>query len=188
MDIPVTIVIPAAGLGTRMKSKQAKVLHRAGGSTLIEHVVNTALELTAPERIFVVVGHQADQVQATVQDRRVRFVHQTEQKGTGHAVMVCREAVAKTEGLLVVLYGDIPLLSAATLRRLIEQQRQKRAAVTVIIVTPAETFPLWWNRRLPRRNSSPSAKSTPASTALTPVCSGSTSRRSSRTIRRESTI
>ena len=59
METPVTVVILAAGLGTRMKSRKAKVLHRAGGKTLVEHVVDTALELAPPERIFVVVGHQA---------------------------------------------------------------------------------------------------------------------------------
>jgi len=72
MDIPVNVLILAAGLGTRMKSKLAKVLHRAGGRTLIEHVVETASSLTAPERIFVVVGHQAEQVKETVAARGVR--------------------------------------------------------------------------------------------------------------------
>jgi len=66
MSAPVTIVILAAGLGTRMKSRRAKVLHRAGGKTLIGHVVDTALELAPPERIFVVVGHQADEVRRAI--------------------------------------------------------------------------------------------------------------------------
>ena len=62
-----TVVILAAGLGTRMKSRKAKVLHRAGGKTLVEHVVDTALELTTPDRIFVVVGHQAEEVKRRLQ-------------------------------------------------------------------------------------------------------------------------
>ena len=66
MRIPLTIVILAAGLGTRMKSRKAKVLHRAGGKALIEHVVETALKLAPPERIFVVVGHQAEEVRKAV--------------------------------------------------------------------------------------------------------------------------
>ena len=84
-ELPLTVVILAAGLGTRMKSRHAKVLHRPGGSTLIEHTVETALELAPPERIFVVVGHQADEVREAVAARASGFIEQTEQKGTGHA-------------------------------------------------------------------------------------------------------
>src|SRR5262249_46611576 len=116
MDVPITIVILAAGLGTRMKSATAKVLHRAGGLTLIEHVVQTAEALTSPDRIFVVVGHQADRVQEVLEPHGVRFIPQTEQKGTGHALMVGREDLASLSGLLVILYGDCPLISAGTLR------------------------------------------------------------------------
>src|SRR5437016_1254530 len=98
MQTPVTIVILAAGLGTRMKSRKAKVLHRAGGRTLVEHVVATALELTPPERIFVVVGHQAEEVERTVKaapiGSGVRLIQQKDQLGTGHAVMVGRDALA----------------------------------------------------------------------------------------------
>ena len=88
MHKPVTIVILAAGLGTRMKSRQAKVLHQAGGKTLLQHVVDTALELAPPERIFVVVGHQAEEVRQSVAAPGIGFIEQTEQKGTGHAVMI----------------------------------------------------------------------------------------------------
>ena len=83
MQKPVTIVILAAGLGTRMKSRQAKVLHRAGGKTLVEHVVDTALELAPAERIFVVVGHQAEEVRQSVATPGIGFIEQNEQKGTG---------------------------------------------------------------------------------------------------------
>jgi len=132
MDNPLTVVILAAGLGTRMKSRKAKVLHRAGGLALIEHVVATASELADPENILVVTGHQAEQVEALLAGAGVRFVRQEEQKGTGHAVMVCREAAEEACGLLLVLYGDCPLLAAATLRRLVEAQRASGAAATVI--------------------------------------------------------
>ena len=118
MNTPLTVVILAAGLGTRMKSRHAKVLHRAGGRTLVEHVVDTALELTAPERLFVVVGHQAEEVRRAVRVPGVGFIEQKEQKGTGHAVMVGREALAGLGGDLMILYGDCPLLRAETLRRL----------------------------------------------------------------------
>jgi bifunctional UDP-N-acetylglucosamine pyrophosphorylase/glucosamine-1-phosphate N-acetyltransferase len=126
------VVILAAGLGTRMKSKRAKVLHRAGGLSLIEHVVNAALAITPPDRITVVVGHQADEVIATLEPAGVRFVKQTEQKGTGHAVMACRRELEGASDLVAVVYGDCPLLSSKTLDRLMEAQTRSDAAVTLI--------------------------------------------------------
>ena len=115
---PVTVVILAAGLGTRMKSRKAKVLHRAGGKALVQHVVDTALALAPAERIFVVVGHQAEEVRKAVTTPGVRFIEQAEQKGTGHAVMVGREALEPMGGYLMILYGDSPLLRSETLGRL----------------------------------------------------------------------
>ena len=91
MNPRISVVILAAGEGTRMKSKRAKVLHRAGGLPLVEHVLNTAARLTAEENIVVVVGHQADEVKAALAHRQVRFALQKEQRGTGHAVMACRD-------------------------------------------------------------------------------------------------
>jgi len=128
MHKPVTIVILAAGLGTRMKSRQAKVLHKAGGKTLLQHVIDTALELAPPERIFAVVGHQADQVRQSVAGAGIGFIQQTEQKGTGHAVMIGRDSMAHLDGYLMVLYGDCPLLRTSTLRRLIAQETEGSAA------------------------------------------------------------
>src|SRR5215470_6622171 len=122
MQSNVTVVILAAGLGTRMKSRKAKVLHRAGGKTLIQHVVDTALALAPPERVFVVVGHQAAEVQKAVATPGVGFIEQKEQKGTGHAVLIGRDALAGLDGYLMILYGDSPLLRAETLRRLIAQE------------------------------------------------------------------
>ncbi len=133
-----TIVILAAGLGTRMKSKKAKVLHQAGGMMLIEHVVGTASSVAPPDRIFVVVGRQAEQVQAAIADRGVRFVVQPEQLGTGDALRVCRECVAPLGGDVAVLYGDCPLLSEETVRRLIAAQRGSNGAATVITTELAD--------------------------------------------------
>ena len=132
MKSPVNVVILAAGLGTRMKSKRAKVLHRAGGLTLIEHVVNAAKVITSPEHITVVVGCQADRVKAEISSSGVQFVEQKEQKGTGHALKICRDALASQSGLVVVTYGDGPLLSPATLEQLIKQQAGSDAAATLI--------------------------------------------------------
>ena len=122
MQPNVTVVILAAGLGTRMKSRKAKVLHRAGGKTLLQHVVDTALSLAPAERIFVVVGHQADEVRRSVTTPGVGFIEQTEQKGTGHAVLIGRDALSGLDGYLMVLYGDSPLLRVETLQQLIAQE------------------------------------------------------------------
>jgi bifunctional UDP-N-acetylglucosamine pyrophosphorylase / glucosamine-1-phosphate N-acetyltransferase len=128
MKKPVTIVILAAGLGTRMKSRQAKVLHRAGGKTLLQHVIDTARELAPPERIFAVVGHQADRVREAVAPSGIGFIEQKEQKGTGHAMLMSRDAMSHLDGYLMILYGDSPLLQTATLARLIAQETQGTAA------------------------------------------------------------
>lgn len=127
-----TVVILAAGLGTRMRSKQAKVLHRAGGRALVEHVVRSAGAVAKPERIFVVTGHQAEAVEQTLAPTGVGFVRQTEQKGTGHALAQCSGKAAGLDGLLMVLVGDAPLLTAETLVRLRDQQAASGAAGTLI--------------------------------------------------------
>ena len=138
MQTPVTVVILAAGLGTRMKSRKAKVLHRAGGKSLVQHVVDTALTFTPPERIFVVVGHQAEEVRRAVTTPGIGFIEQGEQKGTGHAVMVGRAQLAGLGGYLMVLYGDCPLLRAETLRQLIANQTAGSAAATLLTADMAD--------------------------------------------------
>jgi len=127
----ITIVVLAAGLGTRMKSRKAKVLHQAGGLTLIEHVAAAAAAVAPPERIAVVVGHQAELVEAAVAGRGVRFALQRDQRGTGHAVVACRELLEPMGGDVVILLGDCPLLSPATIESL-AAQRGSSAAATVI--------------------------------------------------------
>ena len=128
----VTIVILAAGLGTRMVSRKAKVLHQAGGLTLIEHVVKAAMELTSPERVVVVVGHQAECVQQTLEGSGVRFVLQREQKGTGHALAQCASLISESGGQVIVAYGDCPMLKAETLQRLRMHHASANAAATLI--------------------------------------------------------
>jgi bifunctional UDP-N-acetylglucosamine pyrophosphorylase/glucosamine-1-phosphate N-acetyltransferase len=138
MQTPVTVVILAAGLGTRMKSRKAKVLHRAGGKTLVEHVVDTALTFTPAERIFIVVGHQADEVRRAIATPGIGFIEQREQKGTGHAVMVGREQLAALDGYLMVLYGDCPLLRPETLERLIAMEAAATSAATLLTAQMAD--------------------------------------------------
>ncbi len=132
MQPDVSVVILAAGLGTRMKSSLAKVLHRAGGAPLIEHVVRAARAAAPPERIVVVTGHQSADVEAAVARHGVRFQLQAEQKGTGHALAVCRAQPGLGSGLLLVLYGDCPLLQPSTLSGLIEAHRASGAAAAVL--------------------------------------------------------
>src|SRR5207253_8369710 len=95
---PLDIIILAAGLGTRMKSGIAKVLHKLDGRPLIAHVSRTAAKLE-PRKIHVVVGHQANQVQAAVEDElgkdAAAFVQQTEQRGTGDAVLAAKTALSE---------------------------------------------------------------------------------------------
>ncbi len=120
-----------------MRSRRAKVLHSVGGLTLIEHVVGAASALTRPEQIVVVTGHQAEQVESLLCPSGVRFVRQRKQKGTGHAVAACRKAVAGQDGLLMILYGDTPLLSPSLLVSLRDMQAESTAAATLITTTLA---------------------------------------------------
>jgi bifunctional UDP-N-acetylglucosamine pyrophosphorylase/glucosamine-1-phosphate N-acetyltransferase len=131
MSSSLSVVILAAGFGTRMKSYTTKVLHSAGGFPLVEHVVRTALTIAPADRIVTVVGHQADRVAAAVTPYGVKTALQDVPRGTGHALRCAREA-APADGHLVVLYGDVPLLSEATLARLIMQHTANNAAATVL--------------------------------------------------------
>ena len=119
MNTNVTVVILAAGLGTRMRSAKAKVLHEAGGDTLLNHVIRAALHVAKAESIIAVVGHQAGQVRASVTVPGIRFAEQTEQKGTGHAVLCAKTEVGSEEGTLLILNGDGPLLKPQTLTALV---------------------------------------------------------------------
>jgi len=133
--IPVHVVILAAGLGTRMKSRQAKVLHRAGGLPLVEHVVRTAIQLAPPEQVVVVIGYQADEVRRVVEPYGVRVALQLEPRGTADAVAAARSQLEGKAGNLVILYGDTPLLQASTLHRLVQEHQRRQAALTVVTMT-----------------------------------------------------
>src|SRR6185503_17589103 len=101
------IVIMAAGKGTRLKSKRAKVLHQIGGKPLLQHVITAAARIVPEQDIYVIIGHQAEEVRAAVKDTGVNFVMQAEQQGTGHAIMCAREQVRRYANILV-LSGDVP--------------------------------------------------------------------------------
>src|SRR5918992_735389 len=139
---PLDILILAAGLGTRMRSSTAKVLHRLGGRPLIAHVCRTASALVKGERpVYVVVGHQAEEVEEAVRaelgEGGAVFVTQTEQRGTGDAVFAARDELSDAASTLLVLSGDVPLVRAETLGSLVHQHRTHRgrgAACTLMAV------------------------------------------------------
>jgi bifunctional UDP-N-acetylglucosamine pyrophosphorylase/glucosamine-1-phosphate N-acetyltransferase len=133
---PLNVLIMAAGLGTRMKSNRAKVLHELGGSPLIAHVVRAAQTLN-PLAILVVVGHQAEEVERAALAEAgdlVRPVLQAQQRGTGDAVESARSELENSDSLVLILSGDVPMIKSETLRKLIEHHNNAGAACTILSV------------------------------------------------------
>lgn len=126
----VTVVILAAGKGTRMRSRLPKVLHQIAGETLLGHVLATVERLGIP-RAIAIVGHGADQVRATL-PAWVETVEQREQLGTGHAVQQVVPALEGFEGDVLILSGDVPLLSAETLSAMRLAHQDSKAALTLL--------------------------------------------------------
>src|SRR5271170_3895380 len=159
------IVIMAGGKGTRLKSKRAKVLHEIGGKALLRHVIASATQIVAPQDIYVVIGHQAEQVETAVKDTGVRFVRQDEQRGTGHAIQCAEPAVRGYEELLV-LSGDVPLLKPETIAKLRDFHIAERAAMTILTAAPAD--PSGYGRVLRKSPPSPEVSAIVEQKALTP--------------------
>jgi bifunctional UDP-N-acetylglucosamine pyrophosphorylase/glucosamine-1-phosphate N-acetyltransferase len=126
-----TVVVLAAGLGTRMRSRLSKALHPLAGKPLILHVLDAVMQI-GPGKIIVVLGHQAERVQEAMSGYAVEVVHQAEQLGTGHAVRQAAANIEAADGPVVVLCADTPLLTAGTLISLIEAHSRARAGVTVM--------------------------------------------------------
>ena len=127
MDISaLDVVVLAAGKGTRMRSKLPKVLHQLAGRSLLSHVLHAA-ESLHPREVAVVVGHQAEDVRAAI-DKPVRWVDQQEQNGTGHATQLALEGTAG-DGVVLVLYGDVPLVNTETLKEAVESARKGNLAI-----------------------------------------------------------
>jgi bifunctional UDP-N-acetylglucosamine pyrophosphorylase/glucosamine-1-phosphate N-acetyltransferase len=145
MTRPDTVVVLAAGQGTRMKLPGAKVLHSACGRPLIAWVLDQARALE-PARVLVVVGHEAEHVRAAVAawsrasgfEERVRCVLQEPQRGTGHALQMCLPELGPDPGVVVVLYGDMPLLTPASLARLCAAQAGTGGGVALLTARPAD--------------------------------------------------
>ncbi|MGB8649406.1 MAG: bifunctional UDP-N-acetylglucosamine diphosphorylase/glucosamine-1-phosphate N-acetyltransferase GlmU [Mycobacteriales bacterium] len=127
---PAAVIVLAAGEGTRMKSATPKVLHALGGRTMLGHVL-AAAEALDPEHLLVVVGHGREQVAASLTGK-ARAVVQESQDGTGHAVRVALDTVDHLQGTVVVVPGDAPLLTAATLQLLVDEHEGARSATTLL--------------------------------------------------------
>lgn len=125
------IIIMAAGKGTRMKSDLAKVLHKANGRPVIEYVLEKSVRLK-PEKIVLIVGHQAEKVKAATSNYPVEWAVQEPQLGTGHAVMQAEGHLGSFQGNILILSGDAPLVNISTLRSLIDRHRRENAAATVL--------------------------------------------------------
>jgi bifunctional UDP-N-acetylglucosamine pyrophosphorylase / glucosamine-1-phosphate N-acetyltransferase len=126
------VVILAAGQGTRMKSRMPKVLHRLGGKTLIDHVLGAAQALN-PATVTIVVGHEAELVRLSAgKSPNIGWALQEPQLGTAHALQQTESRLAEKRGTVILLSGDVPMLKAATLRRLVDAHQSARAAATVV--------------------------------------------------------
>lgn len=134
-----TVIVLAAGLGTRMKSRLAKALHTLAGRPLIQHVLDAASSIE-PEKIALVLGHQADAVRKAVEKYRTEVVIQSEQLGTGHAVLQAKEAIAGATGPVLILCADTPLITAGTLRSLLDLHTKTGAAVTLLTTMMQDPF------------------------------------------------
>src|SRR3954468_10400107 len=126
MDTHVAVL--AAGKGTRMKSALPKVLHRVAGTPLIEHVLTGASALN-PRSILIVVGHQAEVLQSALsRHQNLTFVVQEPQLGTAHALLQTEPALRGAQGTLVLLSGDVPLLTTETLKALVDRHTERGAS------------------------------------------------------------
>jgi bifunctional UDP-N-acetylglucosamine pyrophosphorylase/glucosamine-1-phosphate N-acetyltransferase len=137
---PVHVVVLAAGKGTRMKSSLPKVLHKVNGRPMLSHVLATARSVD-PASVTIVLGHMADTVRAAYQgDASVKFVVQEPQLGTGHALLQALAELGEATGDILLLYGDVPFLSAATVAELLARHRREQSAATVLTAEVDQPF------------------------------------------------
>jgi UDP-N-acetylglucosamine diphosphorylase/glucosamine-1-phosphate N-acetyltransferase len=134
MNKKIAVVILAAGLGTRMKSNKAKVLHKVCGKPMVQYIVETAQKV-AGDNVILVVGHQADEVRrAVAKQGTFYFAHQKEQLGTGHAVLCALPYIPDHCQEVVILCGDVPLIEARTITALIGSHSAEKRDITVLAV------------------------------------------------------
>ncbi len=130
----VAVIILAAGMGTRMKSTKAKVLHEILGNPMILYVVETAKKI-AGNNVILVIGNQADEVRRIVSEKaKVRYAYQDKQLGTGHAVSCALSLIPDHCEEVVILCGDVPLLAADTVIKLVDDHNEKKRDVSLLAV------------------------------------------------------
>jgi bifunctional UDP-N-acetylglucosamine pyrophosphorylase / glucosamine-1-phosphate N-acetyltransferase len=127
----VAIAIMAAGKGTRLKSQIPKVLHEVGGKPLLEHVIRAAVRVAPAADVYAIIGYEADRVRAAVAHTGINFVLQADQRGTGHALMVARDALSGYDHV-IVLSGDAPLITSDAIRRLLDFHLAQHASMTLL--------------------------------------------------------
>ncbi|MCC2975503.1 bifunctional UDP-N-acetylglucosamine diphosphorylase/glucosamine-1-phosphate N-acetyltransferase GlmU [Sphingomonas sp. PL-96] len=132
MTAPIAAIILAAGKGTRMQSDLHKVLHPVAGRAMLLHLAHSVAALD-PDRTVVVVGAGRQQVEAAVAPLGIATAHQAEQLGTGHAVAQAQAALDGFDGDVLVLYGDVPLVSTATMQRMLDRLHGDDAPATVVL-------------------------------------------------------
>ncbi len=130
---PMVTVILAAGKGTRMKSELVKVLHPVAGRPMLAYPV-AAARAVGSQRIIVVAGYQKDKVEAALQGQQVDIALQAEQLGSGHAVLMAAPHLAGFAGDVLILCGDVPLVTTATLEAFLGAHRENQACVSVLTV------------------------------------------------------
>ncbi len=134
MNAKIAVVILAAGLGTRMKSNKAKVLHEVCGRPMVSYVVETARKVVGND-VILVVGNQADKVRETASELGAfRYAHQAEQRGTGHAVLCALPHIPEHCQEVVILCGDVPLIKADTVMHLVKSHTDEKRDVSVLAV------------------------------------------------------
>ena len=128
----VAVIVLAAGQGTRMKSDLHKVLHPIAGRPMLLHLLASAAELS-PAHTVVVAGARREQIEAAVAPLGINVAVQAEQLGTGHAVLQAKDALSGFEGDVLILYGDVPLVRAETMRRMLDRLNEKDAPPAVVL-------------------------------------------------------
>jgi bifunctional UDP-N-acetylglucosamine pyrophosphorylase/glucosamine-1-phosphate N-acetyltransferase len=139
------VILLAAGQGTRMKSTLPKVLHPLGGKPLFLHPLAVARRLD-PQKIVIVIGHGGEAVRRACRDDRVAWVVQEKQLGTGHAVLSAKESFRGFSGSILILSGDVPLITTDSLAELLNQHREHQAALT--LMTAGVDNPMGYGRIL----------------------------------------
>ena len=134
---PFSVIVLAAGMGTRMRSDTHKVLHPIAGKPMLMHLLDTVDALGAKERV-VVVGKGRDQVEVALNGRGVKVAHQAEQKGTAHAVQQAENVLAGVDGNILILYGDTPFVAAETLTEMLARLDGPDAPAIVVLASSPE--------------------------------------------------